>query len=479
MQFEPVIGLEAHVQLNTQSKTFCSCSTEFGAEPNSHTCPICMGFPGSLPVLNRAVVEKAISAGLALGCSIQQTSIFDRKSYFYPDLPKAYQITQLFKPVCLGGSITIELENGERKTVGVTRIHIEEDAGKLVHGENIGSADCSYVDLNRSSIPLVEIVSEPDMRSAEEARVYMQKLRTILVYANVSDCNMEEGSLRCDANVSIRPVGQEKFGTRVEIKNMNSFRNVQRAVEYEIKRQEKVLREGGVIRQETRLWDNNKGITFPMRSKEDAHDYRYFPDPDLLPLEISDDMIEARRKILPELPDSRKARFMEKYGLPSYDADLLVSDITYAEYYEEALKFHNSPKQISNWMMSELLRVLNEKNCTISEVGIPPANLAALVKLIEDGTISGKQGKEVFHDAVTTGKNPADIVKEKGMAQVSDTGELEAMIKKVIEANPAEAERYRGGDMKLQGFFVGQIMKVSQGKANPKLVNELLKKLLS
>ncbi|MDR0454786.1 MAG: Asp-tRNA(Asn)/Glu-tRNA(Gln) amidotransferase subunit GatB, partial [Deferribacteraceae bacterium] len=277
MQFESVIGLEAHVQLNTKAKIFCSCSTEFGAEPNSHVCPVCMGFPGSLPVLSKAVVEKAVSAGLALDCDIQKVSVFDRKSYFYPDLPKAYQVTQLFYPICLGGKITIELENGEKKTIGVTRIHIEEDAGKLVHGENAGSADCSYIDLNRSSMPLVEIVSEPDIRSAEEARLYMQKLRTLLKYANVSDCNMEEGSLRCDANVSIRPAGQEKLGTRVEIKNMNSFRNVQRAVEYEIKRQEKVLREGGTLRQETRLWDNNKGVTASMRSKEDAHDYRYFP----------------------------------------------------------------------------------------------------------------------------------------------------------------------------------------------------------
>lgn len=479
MQFESVIGLEAHVQLNTKAKIFCSCSTEFGAEPNSHVCPVCMGFPGSLPVLSKAVVEKAVSAGLALDCDIQKVSVFDRKSYFYPDLPKAYQVTQLFYPICLGGKITIELENGEKKTIGVTRIHIEEDAGKLVHGENAGSADCSYIDLNRSSMPLVEIVSEPDIRSAEEARLYMQKLRTLLKYANVSDCNMEEGSLRCDANVSIRPAGQEKLGTRVEIKNMNSFRNVQRAVEYEIKRQEKVLREGGTLRQETRLWDNNKGVTASMRSKEDAHDYRYFPDPDLLPLILTDNMIEERRKVLPELPDSRKARFIEKYGLPSYDADLLVSDITYAEYFEEALKNHNSPKLISNWIMSELLRVLNDKNCAISDVGISPASLATLVKLIEDGLISGKQGKEVFNDAVSTGKNPADIVKEKGMAQVSDTGKLELMLKKVIEANPAEAERYRNGEIKLQGFFVGQIMKVSQGKANPKLVNELLKKLLS
>lgn len=478
MQYEPVIGLEVHVQLNTASKLFCSCSTEFGAPANTHVCPVCMGFPGTLPVLNKNAVDKAIKAGFALGCNIQKFSVFDRKSYFYPDLPKAYQITQLFYPICLGGQLTIEKENGEKKVVNITRIHMEEDAGKLVHGENIGSADCSYVDLNRSSIPLIEIVSEPEMRSAEEARLYMQKIRTILKYADVSDCNMEEGSLRCDANVSLRPVGAEKFGTRVEIKNMNSFRSVQRAVEYEIKRQTKLLNEGGNVRQETRLWDNDQGITASMRSKENAHDYRYFPDPDLMPLILNDSHIESIRVTVPELPDERKARFINEYGLSTQDADLLVSEIEYAEYYEEALKTHNSPKGVANWIMGELLRVVNDKNTSIYNAGITPAAVASLVKLIEDGTISGKQGKDVFADAVESGKTPADIVKEKGLKQLSDTSELEAIIAKVIKDNPAESERYRGGDTKLQGFFVGQVMKASHGKANPQMVNDILRKLL-
>ncbi|MDR2884600.1 MAG: Asp-tRNA(Asn)/Glu-tRNA(Gln) amidotransferase subunit GatB [Deferribacteraceae bacterium] len=479
MQFEPVIGLEVHVQLDTKSKIFCSCSTKFGAEANNHVCPVCMGLPGSMPVLNKEVVNQAIRAGLALGCDIQRVSTFDRKNYFYPDLPTAYQKTQMYHPICIGGTLTIETEKGERRTINLTRIHIEEDAGKLVHGESIGASDSSYVDLNRSSMPLIEIVSNPEMHTAEEARLYMQKLRTILLYAGVSDCNMEEGSMRCDANISIRPVGETKLGTRVEIKNMNSFRNVQRAVEYEIKRQEKVLREGGSLRQETRLWDNDKQITFPMRSKEDAHDYRYFPDPDLLPLVVESDLIESLRKGLPEMPDSRKARFIDQYGLPKQDAELLSSERSYADYYEEALKTLNSPKPVANWIMSEVLRVVNDRACGIYETGITPANLALLVQSVEDGTISGKQGKELFQDMLASGRSPIDIIKEKGLAQVSDTGALEAIVKSVIEANPAEAERFKQGDKKLVGFFVGQIMKASQGKANPKLVNDILMKVLS
>ena len=476
--YEAVIGLEVHVQLNTKSKIFCPCSTKFGAEPNTNVCPICMGFPGTLPVLNRGVVEKAVSAGLALGCRIQNISMFDRKNYFYPDLPKAYQVSQMFKPICLGGGLCIEKDDGTTKWVNITRIHIEEDAGKLVHGENIGSADSSYVDLNRSSIPLIEIVSEPEMTSAEEARLYMQKIRTILLYVDASDCNMEEGSLRCDANVSIRPVGQEKLGTRVEIKNMNSFRNVQRAVEYEIKRQERVLREGGSIRQETRLWDSVQNITQAMRSKENAHDYRYFPEPDLQQVYVSDEYIAELKRVLPELPDSRKARFINDYKLPAEDAVLLVSDIHYADYYELALSFYKNPKLIANWLMGEALRVVNDKNIAISEV-MAPEHLAALVKLVDEGIISGKQGKEVFAMAVETGKNPADLVKETGMAQLSNTDELNTFVQQVIAANPKEAERYQAGETKLQGFFVGQIMKVSSGKANPQLVNELLRKYLS
>jgi aspartyl-tRNA(Asn)/glutamyl-tRNA(Gln) amidotransferase subunit B len=476
--FEAVIGLEVHAQLNTKTKLFCSCSTEFGADANTQVCPICMGFPGTLPVMNRGVLNKAVTAGLALGCDIQNYSAFDRKNYFYPDLPKAYQVSQMFKPICLGGELLIEKEDGTTKKVNITRIHIEEDAGKLVHGENIGSADSSYVDLNRSSIPLIEIVSEPEMTSGEEARLYMQKIYTILQYANVSDCSMEEGSLRCDANVSIRPVGQEKLGTRVEIKNMNSFRNVQKAVEYEIKRQEALIREGGSVRQETRLWDNDQSVTKAMRSKEDAHDYRYFPEPDLQQVYVSDEYIEELRQALPELPDSRKARFINDYKLPVSDAVLLVSDIAYADYYEQALAAYNNPKLVANWLMGEVLRAVNDKRIGIFEV-MAPEDLAALVKLVDTGVISGKQGKDLFPEAVETGKKPADIVKEKGMQQLSDTGELDALVQQVIAANPKEAERYRGGDTKLQGFFVGQIMKVSGGKANPQMVNELIKKNLS
>ncbi|GAB7141349.1 Asp-tRNA(Asn)/Glu-tRNA(Gln) amidotransferase subunit GatB [Deferribacterales bacterium RsTz2092] len=415
-KYEPVIGLEVHVHLNTKSKIFCSCSTEFGGQANSQVCPVCMGFPGALPSFNEEALRKAVLAGLALGCDIQKYSRFDRKNYFYPDSPKAFQITQLFMPICLGGSVTIDNERGESKTFNLTRIHIEEDAGKLIHGENLGSANSSYVDLNRSSVPLIEIVSEPEIRSAEDARLYMQKLQIILRYAGVSDCNMEEGSMRCDANVSLRHIGQEKFGTRAEVKNMNSFRNVQRAVEYEIKRQEEILEGGGVVRQETRLWDATKGITMPMRTKEDADDYRYYPEPDLPPVVIDDNYINDLRSKLPELPDSRKARFMKDFGLSFADAYLLTSDIDYANYYEEALKAYNEPKKVANWVMSELLRIVNDKVCNIYQANIAPKSLAELVQLIDSGAISGKQGKEIFALMVESGKTPADIVKEHNMA---------------------------------------------------------------
>ncbi|MDR2104421.1 MAG: Asp-tRNA(Asn)/Glu-tRNA(Gln) amidotransferase subunit GatB [Deferribacteraceae bacterium] len=474
--YEAVIGLEVHVQLNTAAKIFCSCSAEFGAEANSHVCPVCMGFPGTLPVLNGAAVDKAVQVGLALGCEIQKFSIFDRKSYFYPDLPKAYQITQMFYPICLGGSLNIDTKSGSRR-INLTRIHMEEDAGKLIHGEG-ESAAYSYVDFNRASVPLVEIVSEPDIRSAEEARLYLQKLRTILRYINVSDCNMEEGSLRCDANISIRPVGEAELGTKVEIKNMNSFRNVQHAIEYEIARQTEILSEGGHIRQQTRLWDNDRGITLAMRSKENAHDYRYFPDPDLFPLKLTDEKIERLKKTIPELPDSRKARFMQEYSLSAQDADLLVSEKDYADFYEDALKIYSSPKNIANWIMSELLRVVNQKGLSIFNAGVAPADIAQLVKLIESGAISGKQGKEVFAEAVETGKTPEAIVSEKGLSQLSDKGELYGIVQKVVKANPSEAERFKSGEEKLLGFFVGLVIKESRGKANPKLVNEILKETL-
>jgi aspartyl-tRNA(Asn)/glutamyl-tRNA(Gln) amidotransferase subunit B len=475
-KYEAVIGLEVHVQLNTASKIFCSCSAEFGAAANSHVCPVCMGFPGTLPVLNRAAADKAVQAGLALGCDIQKFSIFDRKSYFYPDLPKAYQITQMFYPICLGGGLEIETDAGRRR-INLTRIHMEEDAGKLIHGEGEESG-YSYVDFNRASVPLIEIVSEPDIRSAEEARLYLQKLRTVLRYIKVSDCNMEEGSLRCDANISVRPVGETKLGTKVEVKNMNSFRSVQHAIEYEIERQSGILSEGGKIKQETRLWDNEQGITLGMRSKENAHDYRYFPDPDLFPLKLTDAKIEELKKTIPELPDSRRTRFMEEYGLSAQDADLLVSEKDYADYYEAALRVHKSPKTVANWIMSELLRVVNDKNLGIFEAGVTPESLAKLVALIESGGISGKQAKEVFAEMAATGKTPDAIVKEKGLSQLSDKGELETIVEGVIKANPNETERYKNGEEKLLGFFVGLVMKESRGKANPKMVNDILKELL-
>ncbi|AEI13831.1 Aspartyl/glutamyl-tRNA(Asn/Gln) amidotransferase subunit B [Flexistipes sinusarabici DSM 4947] len=476
MNYEAVIGLEVHVQMGTNTKIFCSCSTNFGAEPNSNVCPVCLGMPGVLPVLNKRALEYAMTAGLALNCEIQEYSVFARKNYFYPDLPKGYQISQYELPLCLNGKMKINLEEYS-KEIGITRIHMEEDAGKSIHGENLGDYSASYVDLNRTGVPLIEIVSEPDMRTGEEAKAYLQKLKAILQYAGVSECNMEEGSLRCDANISIRPEGQKEFGVKTEIKNMNSFKNVQKAIEYEIKRQTKVLNEGGHIIQETRLWNPDKNITVAMRSKEEAHDYRYFPDPDLIPVKVDDGWIERVRESLPELPDEKKARFKKEYSLPEYDAEVLTSFKTYADYFEECIKSHNNPKIIANWIMSEILRVVNERNCDIFDIGVDPSMLAGLVKLIDDNTISGKIAKDVFEIMLESGKAPAEIVKEKNLAQISDSSELENIVKQVFEENPDELERFKNGEKKLQGFFVGQVMKKTKGQANPKLVNQLIAKL--
>jgi aspartyl-tRNA(Asn)/glutamyl-tRNA(Gln) amidotransferase subunit B len=478
MKYEAVIGLEVHVQLSTKSKIFCSCSTEFGQEANSQVCPVCLGMPGVLPVLNKKVAEYTVKAGLAVGCAIQHKSVFARKNYFYPDLPKAYQISQFELPICVGGEIHIEPENGEPKIIGITRIHIEEDAGKLIHGENLGDAGSSYVDLNRTGTPLMEIVSEPDMRSGEEARAYLTKLKSVIKYLGISDCNMEEGSLRCDANISIRPFGQDKLGTKAEIKNMNSFKNVQKAIEYEIKRQEKVISEGGRIVQETRLWDADKGITLSMRSKEEANDYRYFPDPDLVPVVLDEAYINEVRASLPELPDAKISRFMTELSLSAYDANVLTAEKAYADFFEEAVKAGGTPKLIANWIMSEVMSAMNAKQCGIYETGITPVQVSELVKLIDSGKISGKIAKDVFKDVLETGKNPAAIVEEKGLVQMSDTGELEKIVQDIIDASPNEAERYRNGDKKLQGFFVGQAMKASKGKANPQMVNQIIAKLL-
>jgi aspartyl-tRNA(Asn)/glutamyl-tRNA(Gln) amidotransferase subunit B len=475
MAYETVIGLEVHAQLLTDSKIFCGCSTRFGAEPNQHTCQICLGMPGALPVLNRKVVEFTIKMGLATHSTINAYGNFARKNYFYPDLPKGYQISQYAHPLAEHGHIDILLD-GEKKRIGITRIHMEEDAGKLIHDER---NPWSYVDLNRSGVPLIEIVSEPDMRSPEEAAEYLRRLRDILVYLEICDGNMEEGSFRCDANVSIRPKGQEAFGTRTELKNMNSFRNVQRAIEYEIKRQRYILESGGEVVQETRLWDDAQGTTHPMRGKEEAHDYRYFPEPDLVPIMISGDWIEDVRRTLPELQLEKQDRFVGQYGIPVYDAGVLTATRALADFYEEAVKLCGKPKIASNWVMGDLLRYLNEEKRDIRESPVSPAHVADLINLIENGTISGKIAKEVFEAMYKTQSKPADIVREKGLTQITDEETVMKAIEEAMSKNPAQLAEYRAGKEKLFAFFVGQVMKLTKGKANPQLVNDLLKKMLA
>ncbi len=478
MQYEPVIGLEVHVQLNTDTKIFCGCSTRFGSEPNSQTCPVCLGMPGVLPVLNRVALEKALIAGLALNCEVSGYCKFDRKNYFYPDLPKAYQISQYDKPVCLKGFIEISTPAGLKK-IGITRLHMEEDAGKSIHSED-KSANISYVDLNRTGVPLAEIVSEPDMRSADEAYEYLNKIKSIIRYTGVSDVNMEEGSLRCDVNVSVREHGAPEFGEKVEVKNLNSFKAVRAAINYEIERQISLLDAGekNSITQETRLWDADRQQTYSMRTKEDAHDYRYFPDPDLTPLIISKEYIESLKSSLPELPDARKNRFTNEYGIPFYDAEVLTAVKQVADYYEEVIRHNVNPKKASNWIMSELLGQLADPE-KISSFPVKPSSLASLLKLVDDDIISGKIAKTVFREMIDTGKEADFIVEEKGMKQVSDTSEIEAIITRVLETNIQSVEDYKNGKEKAMGFLVGQIMKESKGKANPKLVNEILLKKLN
>ena len=475
MEYETVIGLEIHAQLLTQSKVFCGCSTKFGATPNSNTCPICLGMPGVLPVLNKKVVEYAMKMSLATHCRINRECSFARKNYFYPDLPKGYQISQYANPLAEHGYVEIEIDGG-KKTIGITRIHMEEDAGKLLHDDHNSS---SYVDLNRTGVPLIEIVSEPDIRGAEEAAAYLKGLHEILVYLEICDGNMEEGSFRCDANISIRPKGNTDFGTRTELKNMNSFRNVQRALEYEIKRQQYILEGGGEVLQETRLWDDGQGVTHSMRSKEEAHDYRYFPDPDLVPVVISDDWIEEVGKGLPELPMEKRERFVRDYQIPAYDAGVLTSSRALADYYEEVARLSGKPKIAANWVMRDVLKLLNEEKRDIKMCPILPASLTEMIHLIEAGTISGKMAKEVIEEMYRTGKHPKEIIEEKGMVQITDEGELTEIITRVIEANPIQVAQYRGGKEKVFGFFVGQVMKATQGKANPRLINDLLKRRLS
>ena len=478
MNYETVIGLEVHAHLLTESKIFCGCPTRFGDEPNKNTCPVCMGFPGVLPVLNRKVVEFAIRVGLATHCEIARTSRWARKNYFYPDLPKGYQISQYELPLCRSGYIEIEAD-GSRKTIRLTRIHMEEDAGKNIHDT---PGDYSFVDLNRAGVPLLEIVSEPDLASAEEASSYLKNLRAILQYLEVCDGNMEEGSFRCDANISLRPRGSREFGTKVEIKNMNSFKAVEKALAYEIKRQVETLSEGGKLTQETRLWDAEREVTRSMRSKEFAHDYRYFPEPDLLPLVIDEKWIAEIRASLPELPEARKERFVAEYGLPIYDAELLTSRRDVADYFEAAVKIHSNPKAISNWVMGDLFRVIKERKLDealrITAWPIPPEHLAGMVKMIDEGKISGKIAKTLFAEMLERREPPEKIVRDKGLEQLTDTSDIEKAADEVLSAHPQQVSDYRAGNEKIFGFLVGQVMKATQGKANPQMVNEALKKKL-
>ncbi|MCD6269499.1 MAG: Asp-tRNA(Asn)/Glu-tRNA(Gln) amidotransferase subunit GatB [Deltaproteobacteria bacterium] len=473
MDYEIVIGLEVHCQLLTETKIFCGCSTNFGNLPNQNTCPVCTGMPGALPVLNRKVVDFAIRAGLATDCSIVRENVFARKNYFYPDLPKGYQISQFELPICVGGYLDIEVED-EKKRIGITRIHMEEDAGKLVHPEY--EHGVSFVDYNRACVPLIEIVSDPDMRSSAEAVAYLKNMRDIMVYLEVCDGNMEEGSFRCDANISLRRWGAPELGIRAELKNMNSFRNVQRAIDYEVERQSDILDNGGVVVQETRLWNVDRGISMSMRGKEEAHDYRYFPDPDLLPVVIDDFWVDEVRRNQPELPLAKRQRFVVDYGILLTDAEVLTSDRNLADYFEAVVKIFPRPKAIANWIMVELLKFLNDDKIAITQCSITPQGLAELLKLIDKGTISGKIGKQVFAQMYSAADNdPELIVTTKGLAQMSDAGELTGMIDEILAANADKVKEYQDGKSKMFGFFVGQVMKRSKGQANPQMVNELIK----
>jgi len=477
--YEIIIGLEIHAELRTASKIFCGCSTAFGGEPNTRCCPVCLGLPGVLPVLNEKAVEYAVMAGLALNCEISGFSKFDRKNYFYPDLPKAYQISQYDLPLAERGHMDIEWD-GDFKRIGITRVHLEEEAGKSVHsGDTILDSDYSLIDYNRVGIPLIEIVTEPDLRSPEQARLFLENLRSVLQYTGVSDCKMEEGSLRCDANISLRPVGISELGTKVEVKNMNSFRAVERALMYEAERQRRMLEAGERITQDTRHWDEAGGRTVSMRSKEEAHDYRYFPEPDLVPVVIDREWLEQIRKNLPEMPLARRQRFIEEYDLPEYDAGVLTDSKALADFFEECVAVHKDAKAVSNWVMGELLRLLKESNQEISDCQLLPGALADMLKMIDDGIISGKIAKTVFEEMFKTGKTPETIVQEKGLKQISDTGELGAIVDRVIEQDEDAVAEFQKGNKKVLGYFVGQVMRATRGKANPQLVNELLREKLS
>ena len=477
MSYESVIGLEIHAQLLTDTKIFCGCSAHFGAPPNSHVCPVCLGLPGALPVLNRRAVEFAIRAGLALGCTVQPISIFARKNYFYPDLPKGYQISQYDQPLATDGCVRYESE-GMSHAIGITRVHMEEDAGKSLHEGLPDSARSTHLDFNRSGVPLVEIVTEPDLRTAVTAADFFGRLRAILRAVEVNDGNMEEGSLRCDANVSIRPAGTSSLGVKVEIKNINSFRYLQRAIEYEVDRQIGLVGSGGEITQETRLWDEAGGRTLSMRSKEEAHDYRYFPEPDLPPLEVSADWVAQIEAALPELPDQRKQRFVREYQLPEYDAGLLTQSVELSDYFEVTAKAAGHGKAASNWIMGAISRTLNARGIEIGELGVTPERLAELIRLVDAGTISGSAAKTVFEQMDASGRTAAEIVEAEGLTQIDDVEALEAIVSDVIAANPDPVASYRAGKKRTLGFLVGQVMQVTRGKANPERVNELLRRVL-
>lgn len=470
-KYEAVIGLEVHAQLSTESKIFCGCSTKFGSEPNSNVCPICLGHPGVLPVLNKKVVEYAVLMGLATNCNINERSIFARKNYFYPDLPKGWQTSQFEEPICGYGYLDVITSDGVEKQLGITRIHMEEDAGKSIHDQGLDT----LVDLNRSGIPLIEIVSEPDMRTAEEAYLYLTKLKQILTYLDICDGNMEEGSLRCDANISIRLRGETELGTKTEVKNMNSFRNVERAIIAEIERQIEIVEDGGIITQQTLLWDADLENVFPMRSKEESHDYRYFPEPDLMPVQIDEKWKKQIELSLPELPEDRLKRFISEYKLPKYDAEILTSTKPLADYYERILLITDDYKSASNWVMGDVLKVLKEEKVEISVFPISPENLGKLIKLINDKTISGKIAKDIFPEMLKSNQDPSLIVKKKNLVQITDTSALDGIADKVIENNQAQVQQFLNGKETVIGFFVGQVMKETSGKANPEAVNEILR----
>ncbi len=475
-RYETVIGLEVHAQLNTQTKIFCSCSTKFGNEPNENVCAVCSGMPGVLPVLNEKVAEYATKMGLAIDCEINLKSVFARKNYFYPDLPKGYQISQFELPICEHGHVDIEV-GGEKKRIGVTRIHMEEDAGKNIHS---AADNASFVDLNRTGVPLIEIVSEPDLRSAEEAVAYLKEVRSVLLYLGICDGNLEEGSFRCDANISIRPWGQEEFGTRAELKNLNSFKNILKAIEYEVDRQIDLVEDGEEVVQETRLFNVDKGSTHSMRGKEEAHDYRYFPDPDLVPLVLDEAWVEGWRSELPELPRAKRDRFMAEFQLADYDAALLTGEVAVADYYEAAVKaYGGEAKKVTNWVVGELLPFCNDTESEACDCKLSPEKLASLLKLVDDGTISVKIGKDAFRDLCESGDEPGEYVKTKGLVQVSDSGELEGMVDQVIADNPKEVEAFKGGKTKLMSFFMGQVMRLSKGQANPGMVTKMIQEKLS